>query len=48
MTATPRICVGAESAGTTRPRRHRTTAADADAFANSMDNQAVYAPKIFE
>ncbi|MGW0190669.1 hypothetical protein ACWDV7_33730 [Streptomyces sp. NPDC003362] len=48
MTATPRICVGAESADTTRPRRHRTTAADADAFANSMDNQAVYGPKIFE
>jgi len=53
MTATPRIFGSpelAESADTTRPRRrHRTvTEADRDAFANSMDNEAVYGKKIFE
>ncbi|QQC87018.1 DEAD/DEAH box helicase [Streptomyces alfalfae] len=52
MTATPRIFAApelAESADLTRPRR-RTAAAgpDAGAFANSMDNQAVYGKKIFE
>ncbi|WP_329324634.1 DEAD/DEAH box helicase family protein [Streptomyces luteogriseus] len=51
MTATPRIFAApelAESADITRPRRHRTTGADADAFANSMDNEAVYGQKIIE
>ncbi|MFF5985406.1 Helicase associated domain protein [Streptomyces olindensis] len=50
MTATPRIFAApelAESADTTRPRR-RTRGADAQAFANSMDNEAVYGKKIFE
>ncbi|MEV6182266.1 Helicase associated domain protein [Streptomyces sp. NPDC052015] len=53
MTATPRIFAApelAESADTTRPRRRRPAAAgrDVDAFANSMDNEAVYGKKIFE
>ncbi|MFE1764054.1 Helicase associated domain protein [Streptomyces angustmyceticus] len=53
MTATPRIFGSpelAESADTTRPRRRRRTAteADLDASANSMDNEAVYGKKIFE
>ncbi|MGW7359984.1 Helicase associated domain protein [Streptomyces sp. NPDC054802] len=52
MTATPRIFAApelAESAATTRPRRrHRGAEAEADAFANSMDNEAVYGKKIFE
>lgn len=51
MTATPRIFAApelAESADTTRPRRRRTTGPDADAFANSMDNEQVYGKKIFE
>ncbi|MEV5433941.1 Helicase associated domain protein [Streptomyces sp. NPDC052701] len=50
MTATPRIFAApelAESADTTRPRR-RTTGSGADAFANAMDNEAVYGPKVFE
>ncbi|MDX2557249.1 DEAD/DEAH box helicase [Streptomyces stelliscabiei] len=52
MTATPRIFAApelAESADVTRPRR-RTPAADTDvdAFANSMDNEAVYGKKVFE
>ncbi|MFJ3891082.1 DEAD/DEAH box helicase [Streptomyces rubrogriseus] len=54
MTATPRIFAApelAESADPTRPRRratgpNRDTAVDA--FANSMDNEAVYGKKIFE
>nr|WP_253268123.1 DEAD/DEAH box helicase family protein [Streptomyces asoensis] len=54
MTATPpRIFAApelAESADTTRPRRTRPAApaTDAEAFANSMDNEAVYAKKVFE
>ncbi len=54
MTATPRIFAApelAESADTTRPRRRATgpnRATDVDAFANSMDNEAVYGKKIFE
>ncbi|MFE2267155.1 DEAD/DEAH box helicase [Streptomyces griseosporeus] len=51
MTATPRIFAApelAESADTTRPRRRRTTEPDADAFANAMDNEAVYGPKVCE
>ncbi|MFF9286425.1 DEAD/DEAH box helicase [Streptomyces griseosporeus] len=51
MTATPRIFAApelAESADTTRPRRRRTTGSGADAFANAMDNEAVYGPKVFE
>ncbi|MBT2674783.1 Helicase associated domain protein [Streptomyces sp. ISL-14] len=51
MTATPRIFAApelAESADTTRPRRRRTTGPDVDAFANSMDNEAVYGKKVFE
>ncbi|GHJ19107.1 MULTISPECIES: DEAD/DEAH box helicase [Streptomyces] len=51
MTATPRIFAApelAESADTTRPRRRRATAVAADAFANSMDNEAVYGPKVFD
>ncbi|MFR9793778.1 Helicase associated domain protein [Streptomyces sp. MB22_4] len=50
MTATPRIFAApelADSADLTRPRHHRG-AADVDAFANSMDNEAVYGKKIFE
>ncbi|MEH0516739.1 DEAD/DEAH box helicase family protein [Streptomyces sp. B21-079] len=53
MTATPRIFAApelAESADTTRPRRTRPAApaTDAEAFANSMDNEAVYGKKVFE
>ncbi|WP_166028463.1 DEAD/DEAH box helicase [Streptomyces chilikensis] len=52
MTATPRILAApelADSADLTRPRRRRAAAQpEADAFANSMDNEAVYGPKIFE
>ncbi|MEW2325338.1 Helicase associated domain protein [Streptomyces griseoincarnatus] len=54
MTATPRIFAApelAESADTTRPRRRATEPnrdTDVDAFANSMDNEAVYGKKIFE
>ncbi|MFE0043678.1 DEAD/DEAH box helicase [Streptomyces albireticuli] len=51
MTATPRIFAApevAESADTTRPRRRRASAVAQDAFANSMDNEAVYGPKVFE
>ncbi|WP_432185687.1 Helicase associated domain protein [Streptomyces tendae] len=52
MTATPRIFAApelAESADLTRPRRRAAAAGpDAGAFANSMDNQAVYGKKIFE
>ncbi|MFF3467603.1 Helicase associated domain protein [Streptomyces sp. NPDC002619] len=51
MTATPRIFAApelAESADTTRPRRRHRSGPDADAFANSMDNEAVYGKKVFE
>ncbi len=53
MTATPRIFAApdlAESADTTRPRRHTPTAPGpaADLFANSMNNEQVYGKKIFE
>ncbi|TCR15916.1 DEAD/DEAH box helicase [Streptomyces sp. BK205] len=53
MTATPRIFAApelAESADTTRPRRPAAAAAgpDTDAFANSMDNAAVYGKKVVE
>ncbi|WP_405763974.1 Helicase associated domain protein [Streptomyces sp. NBC_00080] len=51
MTATPRIFAApelAESADTTRPRRRPPAGADAEAFANSMDNEAVYGKKVFE
>ncbi|MGW6224317.1 Helicase associated domain protein [Streptomyces olivaceus] len=54
MTATPRIFAApelAESADTTRPRRRATGPnrnTDVDAFANSMDNEAVYGKKVFE
>ncbi|MFD5482161.1 DEAD/DEAH box helicase [Streptomyces hawaiiensis] len=51
MTATPRIFAApelAESADTTRPRRRRPRGPEVDAFANSMDNEAVYGKKIFE
>ncbi|MGW5679257.1 Helicase associated domain protein [Streptomyces sp. NPDC003860] len=54
MTATPRIFAApelAESADTTRPRRHPTgpdAGTDANAFANSMDNEQVYGKKVFE
>ncbi|MEU5756246.1 Helicase associated domain protein [Streptomyces sp. NPDC047829] len=51
MTATPRIFAApelAESADTTRPRRRRPQGPEVDAFANSMDNEAVYGKKIFE
>ncbi|MEV6133846.1 Helicase associated domain protein [Streptomyces violaceusniger] len=51
MTATPRIFAApelAESADTTRPRRRRGGGAEVDAFANSMDNEAVYGKKVFE
>ncbi|MFD0441395.1 Helicase associated domain protein [Streptomyces indonesiensis] len=50
MTATPRIFAApelAESADTTRPRRRRG-GAEVEAFANSMDNEAVYGKKVFE
>ncbi|MFI2437381.1 Helicase associated domain protein [Streptomyces sp. NPDC018693] len=54
MTATPRTFAApelAESADTTRPRRRATGPnrdMDVDAFANSMDNEAVYGKKVFE
>ncbi|MGW5768797.1 Helicase associated domain protein [Streptomyces longwoodensis] len=52
MTATPRIFAApelAESADTTRPRRRPTAVGPkVDAFANSMDNEAVYGKKVFE
>ncbi|MQL62856.1 restriction endonuclease subunit R [Streptomyces vinaceus] len=52
MTATPRIFAApelAESADTTRPRRRPAAVeTDVDAFANSMDNEAVYGRKVFE
>ncbi|MEU2113912.1 DEAD/DEAH box helicase family protein [Streptomyces sp. NPDC019507] len=51
MTATPRTFSApepAESTDVTRPRRRRRTEPDADAFANSMDNERVYGPKIHE
>ncbi|MFE7779277.1 Helicase associated domain protein [Streptomyces sp. NPDC057445] len=50
MTATPRILAApelTESADTSRPRRRRAET-DTDAFANSMDNTAVYGKKVFE
>ncbi|MFD5794903.1 Helicase associated domain protein [Streptomyces diastatochromogenes] len=51
MTATPRIFAApelAESADLTRPRRRRPAGEELDAFANSMDNEAVYGKKIVE
>ncbi|WP_435611295.1 Helicase associated domain protein [Streptomyces sp. C10-9-1] len=52
MTATPRIFAApelTESADITRPRRRPAAAGrDVDAFANSMDNEAVYGKKVFE
>ncbi|MER6330533.1 Helicase associated domain protein [Streptomyces sp. NPDC001034] len=51
MTATPRIFAApelAESADTTRPRRRRPQGEEADAFANSMDNEQVYGKKVVE
>ncbi|WP_405628020.1 Helicase associated domain protein [Streptomyces sp. NBC_01174] len=53
MTATPRIFAApelAESADTTRPRRHTPTTPGqaAELFTNSMDNELVYGKKIFE
>jgi len=51
MTATPRIFAApelAESADTTRPRRRHPAGPRAEAFANSMDNEAVYGKKVFE
>ncbi|MER7057641.1 Helicase associated domain protein [Streptomyces sp. NPDC000351] len=52
MTATPRIFAApelAESADTTRPRRRAPEPGpEVDAFANSMDNEAVYGRKVFE
>ncbi|MEV8061649.1 DEAD/DEAH box helicase family protein [Streptomyces antimycoticus] len=51
MTATPRIFAApelAESADLTRPRRRRRAEPDSDAFANSMDNEAVYGKVVFE
>ncbi|WOI60903.1 DEAD/DEAH box helicase [Streptomyces fradiae] len=53
MTATPRIFGApelAESADITRPRprRRRPQGPEVDAFANSMDNEAVYGKKVFE
>ncbi|WP_318205868.1 DEAD/DEAH box helicase [Streptomyces sp. SCL15-4] len=51
MTATPRIFGApelAESADITRPRRRRPQGPELDAFANSMDNEAVYGKKVFE
>ncbi|MGW1543218.1 Helicase associated domain protein [Streptomyces sp. NPDC002309] len=51
MTATPRIFAApelAESADTTRPRRRPAAGGDVDAFANSMDNEAVYGKKVVE
>ncbi|MFJ3644515.1 DEAD/DEAH box helicase [Streptomyces murinus] len=51
MTATPRIFAApelAESADLTRPRRRRPQGLETDAFANSMDNEAVYGKKVVE
>ncbi|MFI9262175.1 Helicase associated domain protein [Streptomyces sioyaensis] len=51
MTATPRSFAApelADSADITRPRRRRPQGPELDAFANSMDNEAVYGKKIFE
>jgi superfamily II DNA or RNA helicase len=51
MTATPRIFAApelAESADLTRPRRRRPQGPELDAFANSMDNEAVYGKKVVE
>ncbi|MFF8431688.1 Helicase associated domain protein [Streptomyces sp. NPDC016566] len=51
MTATPRIFAApelAESADLTRPRRRRPAGEELNAFANSMDNEAVYGKKIVE
>ncbi|MFG2785751.1 Helicase associated domain protein [Streptomyces prunicolor] len=51
MTATPRIFAApelAESADITRPRRRPLPGPEADAFANSMDNEQVYGKKVFE
>ncbi|MFJ9662135.1 DEAD/DEAH box helicase family protein [Streptomyces griseoflavus] len=51
MTATPRIFAApelAESADITRPRRRPAAGPAVDAFANSMDNEAVYGKKVFE
>ncbi|MFK4107115.1 Helicase associated domain protein [Streptomyces sp. NPDC002176] len=51
MTATPRIFAApelAESADLTRPRRRRPQGEEADAFANSMDNEQVYGKKVVE
>ncbi|MFJ6650469.1 Helicase associated domain protein [Streptomyces sp. NPDC091290] len=52
MTATPRTFLApelAESADTTRPRRRTAEPdGDADAFANSMDNEQVYGKKVVE
>ncbi|MFF9063115.1 Helicase associated domain protein [Streptomyces sp. NPDC014882] len=51
MTATPRIFAApelAESADLTRPRRRRPQRPELDAFANSMDNEAVYGKKVVE
>lgn len=51
MTATPRIFAApelAESADLTRPRRRRPQGGEVDAFANSMDNEAVYGKKVVD
>ncbi|MGY5135571.1 Helicase associated domain protein [Streptomyces nigrescens] len=51
MTATPRVFAApelAESADTTRPRRRPAAGPEVDAFANSMDNEAIYGKKVFE
>ncbi|MFD0228094.1 Helicase associated domain protein [Streptomyces hirsutus] len=51
MTATPRIFEApelADSADTARPRRRSHQAPEADALANSMDNEQVYGKKVFE
>ncbi|WP_330343398.1 Helicase associated domain protein [Streptomyces longwoodensis] len=51
MTATPRIFAApelAESADLTRPRRRLPLGPELDAFANSMDNEAVYGKKVVE
>ncbi|MER5842734.1 Helicase associated domain protein [Streptomyces prasinus] len=51
MTATPRIFEApelADSADTARPRRRSHHAPEADAPANSMDNERVYGKKVFE
>ncbi|WP_438307096.1 hypothetical protein ACSHXN_47480 (plasmid) [Streptomyces sp. HUAS TT11] len=51
MTATPRIFAApelAESADLTRPRRRCPADEEVDAFANSVDNEAVYGKKVVE